>query len=66
MAELRLNNDPYDAVSFSGSEPVKNCEFDWNLQQAILHLQRAISVTDSNRAHFLVSAKNIIQGVKER
>lgn len=40
--------------------------FDWELLQAINHLQRAISVTDNQRAHLLVAAKNIIQGVKEQ
>ena len=50
---------------YKDNRPVATC-FDWELQQTILHINKAISVTDSARAHFLVSAKNIIQGVKER
>jgi len=40
--------------------------FDWELVQAINHLQAAISVTDNQRAHVLLAAKSIIQGVKEQ
>lgn len=38
---------------------------DWELQQALIHLQNAISVTDSHRAHLLTSCKQIIKGVRE-
>lgn len=39
--------------------------FDWELLQAINHLQKAISVTDNHRAHALLSASQIIKGVRE-
>lgn len=39
--------------------------FDWELQCAINHLKAAISVTDNRRAHLLLSATQIIKGVKE-
>ncbi len=39
--------------------------FDWELQCAINHLKAAISVTDNRRAHLLLSATQIIKGVRE-
>lgn len=39
--------------------------FDWELQQALIHLQNAISVTDSRRAHLLQAAVSIVKGVRE-
>ena len=39
--------------------------FDWELQQALIHLQNAISVTDSRRAHLLQAAVQITKGVRE-
>lgn len=39
--------------------------FDWELTQALNHLQNAISVTDSASAHKLIADKNIIKGVRE-
>ena len=39
---------------------------DWELQQALNHLQNAIIATDSDSAHKLITAKNIIKGVRER
>lgn len=39
--------------------------FDWELVQAINHLQAAISVTDNQRAHLLLSAVQVIKGVRE-
>ena len=38
---------------------------DWELQQALIHLQNAISMTDSHRGHLLLSAKQTIKGVRE-
>ena len=38
---------------------------DWELQQALNHLQNAISMTDSRRAHLLLSAKQTIKGVRK-
>ena len=38
---------------------------DWELQQALNHLQNAISMIDSRRAHLLISAKQTIKGVRE-
>jgi hypothetical protein len=39
--------------------------FDWELQQALIHLQNAISVTDSRRGHLLQAAVSITKGVRE-
>ena len=39
--------------------------FDWELQQALIHLQNAISVTDSRRGHLLQAAVSIAKGVRE-
>jgi len=39
--------------------------FDWELQQALIHLQNAISVTDSRRAHLLQAAVQVTKGVRE-
>jgi hypothetical protein len=39
--------------------------FDWEVTQAIIHLKNAASVTDSNRAHLLLSAVQIAKGVRE-
>lgn len=39
--------------------------FDWELTQALNHLQNAITVTSADRAHKLLAAKNIIKGVRE-
>ena len=39
--------------------------FDWEITQAIIHLKNAASVTDSNRAHLLLSAVQIAKGVRE-
>jgi hypothetical protein len=38
---------------------------DWELQQALIHLQNAISMTDSHRAHLLQSALSITKGVRD-
>lgn len=38
---------------------------DWELQQALIHLQNAISVTDSRRGHLLQAAVQIAKGVRE-
>ena len=38
---------------------------EYELQQAIEHLKNAIAMTDSHRAHLLLSAKQIIKGVAE-
>ncbi|KRS22836.1 hypothetical protein AAY72_01610 [Alishewanella sp. WH16-1] len=39
--------------------------FDWELQQALIHLRNAMSMTDSRRSHLLISASTIVKGVKE-
>lgn len=39
--------------------------FDWELTQAINHLKNAISVTDNQRGHLLLSAMQVIKGVRE-
>jgi hypothetical protein len=38
---------------------------DWELTQALIHLQNAISVADSHRGHLLTSALQITKGVRE-
>lgn len=39
--------------------------FDWELQQALIHLRNAKAMTDNHRAHLLDSAASIVKGVKE-
>lgn len=39
--------------------------FDWELQQALIHLRNAMAMTDNHRAHLLNSASSIVKGVKE-
>ena len=39
--------------------------FDWELQQALNHLQNAIGMTDPRRAHLLLSTQQVIKGVRE-
>ena len=39
--------------------------FDWELQQALIHLRNAMAMTDNHRAHLLNSALSITKGVKE-
>lgn len=67
-SEVRRNNDVLDAVSYqspqTGQRTPATC-FDWELSQAIIHLKNAASVTDSNRAHLLLSAVQIAKGVRE-
>jgi hypothetical protein len=46
-------------------KPQQATGFDWELQQALNHLQNAISMTDSHRAHLLLSALQVIKGVRE-
>lgn len=39
--------------------------FDWELQQALIHLRNAMAMTDNHRSHLLNSASSIVKGVKE-
>jgi|GEM_PF-3200420 len=39
--------------------------FDWELQQALIHLRNAMAMADNHRAHLLNSAMCITKGVKE-
>lgn len=39
--------------------------FDWELQQVLIHLRNAISLTNNQRAHLLHSAEVVIKGVRE-
>ncbi|MCB5226221.1 hypothetical protein JAO78_005265 [Alishewanella sp. 16-MA] len=38
---------------------------DWELTQALIHLNNAKGLTDSRRAHLLLSAAQIVKGVRE-
>ncbi len=49
---------------YKDNRPVATC-FDWELQQALIHLRNAIAMTDNHRAHLLNSAVCITKGVKE-
>jgi hypothetical protein len=46
------------------NRPVATC-FDWEINQALIHLDNAVKLTSSKKAHFLVSAKNIIKGARD-
>lgn len=66
--EVRRNNDVLDAVSYQSPQPGNRTpatNLDWEITQAIIHLKNAASVTDSNRAHLLLSAVQIAKGVRE-
>lgn len=39
--------------------------FDWEINQALIHLRNAMAMTDNHRAHLLNSAFGITKGVKE-
>lgn len=49
---------------YKDNRPVATC-FDWELQQALIHLRNAMAMADNHRAHLLNSASSIIKGVKE-
>lgn len=49
---------------YNDNRPAATC-FDWELQQALIHLRNAIAMADNHRAHLLNSAVCITKGVKE-
>lgn len=63
---IEAKHDIYSMIIEQNEDHRKpTTSFDWELQQAIIHLKNAASVTDSHRAHLLQSAVSIAKGVRE-